>query len=256
MSKVEIAVGTFFDNEEETNRKTRQLIDLARIAIIAEIVRDPTHWKYGFIQDITSKVVDHISSLQTNLSKLSADMEHSAMASGIGIGGSTAPVYTPTTMSTVDPILMRALSEYRIDMIRGVTDAMRAKVTSIIRRAIITGRSPEDTIREIGLTIDSGAFKNLTFRATRIVRTEFARIAAIAGQIRLEEIGKVVSNLRKMWVAAMVNTRPAHVIAHGQVVPYDQPYIVGGESLMYPLDPNGSAGNVINCRCVSIPMMV
>jgi hypothetical protein len=29
----------------------------------------------------------------------------------------------------------------------------------------------------------------------------------------------------------------------------DQAFEVGGEMLMYPGDPAGSAGNVINCRC-------
>lgn len=43
--------------------------------------------------------------------------------------------------------------------------------------------------------------------------------------------------------------RPAHRIAGGQRVPMGQPFIVGGEALMAPLDPSGSAGNVISCRC-------
>ena len=32
-------------------------------------------------------------------------------------------------------------------------------------------------------------------------------------------------------------------------IPVDDPFIVGGEELMFPGDPNGSPGNVINCRC-------
>lgn len=44
-------------------------------------------------------------------------------------------------------------------------------------------------------------------------------------------------------------TRVEHSIADGQTVPIDQPFIVGGERLMYPGDPNGSAANTIQCRC-------
>jgi hypothetical protein len=32
-------------------------------------------------------------------------------------------------------------------------------------------------------------------------------------------------------------------------VPLDKPFNVSGQNLMFPGDPNGSAGNVINCRC-------
>ena len=54
----------------------------------------------------------------------------------------------------------------------------------------------------------------------------------------------------KEWVSVDDNrTREAHHHADGQVVPLDEPFIVDGEELMYPGDINGSASNVINCRC-------
>ncbi len=47
-------------------------------------------------------------------------------------------------------------------------------------------------------------------------------------------------------------TREDHAEADGQEVGMDEPFDVGGEQLMYPGDPAGSAGNVINCRCTVI----
>ena len=32
----------------------------------------------------------------------------------------------------------------------------------------------------------------------------------------------------------------------------DEPFEVDGEQLMYPGDPAGSAGNIINCQCIEI----
>jgi uncharacterized protein with gpF-like domain len=56
--------------------------------------------------------------------------------------------------------------------------------------------------------------------------------------------------LRKEWIAAEdERTRPDHNEANGQIVDMDQAFDVGGEALMYPGDPAGSAGNIINCRC-------
>jgi uncharacterized protein with gpF-like domain len=51
--------------------------------------------------------------------------------------------------------------------------------------------------------------------------------------------------------------RPAHVEANGQIVPFKQPFDVDGQSLMYPGDMSlgASIDNVINCRCVLVPII-
>jgi hypothetical protein len=63
---------------------------------------------------------------------------------------------------------------------------------------------------------------------------------------------------QKMWDAILDGvTRPAHAEADRQIVPFDQPYIVGGEQLMYPRDASlgASLWNLLNCRCGSIPII-
>lgn len=47
-------------------------------------------------------------------------------------------------------------------------------------------------------------------------------------------------------------TRPDHADADGQVVPLDEPFIVGGDELMQPGDPNGPLDQILNCRCVAL----
>ncbi len=62
----------------------------------------------------------------------------------------------------------------------------------------------------------------------------------------------------KAWrTAGDDRVRPAHRQAgvdYAEGIPIDEPFIVGGEALMYPGDPSGSIGNTINCRCVSVPV--
>lgn len=54
----------------------------------------------------------------------------------------------------------------------------------------------------------------------------------------------------KEWASAEDSrTRPSHAAADGDEVPLDEPFSVGGELLMVPGDPRGSAKNVANCRC-------
>jgi hypothetical protein len=55
-------------------------------------------------------------------------------------------------------------------------------------------------------------------------------------------------NLKKQWIAHR-GARPAHDIAHRQIVGANQSFIVDGEPMAYPGDPAGSQANVINCRC-------
>jgi len=63
---------------------------------------------------------------------------------------------------------------------------------------------------------------------------------------------------QKMWMAVLDDkTRPAHMEADGQIVDFDALYTVGGEKLMYPRDTTNGAtvGNIVNCRCSSVPMI-
>ena len=50
--------------------------------------------------------------------------------------------------------------------------------------------------------------------------------------------------------------RDAHNRAHGQRRDLGETFDVGGEELRYPLDPRGSAENIINCRCTTATELV
>ena len=46
-------------------------------------------------------------------------------------------------------------------------------------------------------------------------------------------------------------TRPTHAAANGQVVAYGEPFIVGGYSMLHPLDSSlgAPAEEIVQCRC-------
>lgn len=55
---------------------------------------------------------------------------------------------------------------------------------------------------------------------------------------------------RKRWRSRHDDrVRSSHREADGQAVALDDPFRVGGAELMYPGDPKGPAGEVLNCRC-------
>ena len=90
-------------------------------------------------------------------------------------------------------------------------------------------------------------------QAKRLIRTE-ATNAANQGTMRsaLDIYGK--NELQKEWIAALdERVRSNHAAAHGQIVDFEDKFLVGGEYLDRAGDPRGSAANVINCRCAIAP---
>lgn len=61
---------------------------------------------------------------------------------------------------------------------------------------------------------------------------------------------------KREWQAARDKaTRKTHAAADGQVVAKGEPFLVGNDRLRYPGDPQGSASEIINCRCIEAPVV-
>lgn len=89
-------------------------------------------------------------------------------------------------------------------------------------------------------------------RTEMIARTEAMRAANSARSSLMAQGGVK----QKEWVAAIDGReRPEHQQADGQIVAMSEPFLVGGEKLMFPGDPAGSPGNTINCRCTVVPVI-
>lgn len=88
-------------------------------------------------------------------------------------------------------------------------------------------------------------------QALRIARTETTTATNYATVLSAEQSEY---ELEKTWISVQDNrTRRTaqfdHLDMNGQIVDANKPFFVGGEELQYPGDPEGKAGNIINCRC-------
>lgn len=120
---------------------------------------------------------------------------------------------------------------------------LRDLTPAIIEQGIGTGAA-QTMLRD---QIKSAWHSVRYYRTERIVRTEVGR-AANWGSITGVRSTGVKQN--KHWVSAfMANTRPGHAIS--QIVDLDEPFIINGEQMDYPLDGSygASASNIINCAC-------
>jgi hypothetical protein len=58
------------------------------------------------------------------------------------------------------------------------------------------------------------------------------------------------------WLPTIDNdTRADHLEMVDKTVKVGESFTVGGESMQYPGDPNGGAGQVCNCRCTILPII-
>lgn len=95
----------------------------------------------------------------------------------------------------------------------------------------------------------------LAFRGEQIGQTEAMR-ALHAGQHAAYQQAVLQGTLNgqtisRVWRTAQdKNVRDTHADMEGQTVGLEEPFVTGGgEQLMYPGDPSGSAAETIGCRC-------
>lgn len=87
--------------------------------------------------------------------------------------------------------------------------------------------------------------------AIRTARTAVTSAQNGGRQDSMNAAAKMGIKLRKRWVSAKdMRVRDAHGKADGQTVNTDEPFIVGGEKMMFPGDTSSASGwNLYNCRC-------
>lgn len=129
-----------------------------------------------------------------------------------------------------------------------ITQTQKDAILKVLAKGVEQGLSVEDLVKMIqGMPYTKQ-------HARVVVRTETVRAGNASAELAANRSDLV---LDKEWISAHDNrvrhppkSRFDHVHMDGVIVNGESPFLVSGEQLMYPGDPNGSAGNVIQCRCV------
>ena len=156
----------------------------------------------------------------------------------------------------IDVTALTFMQDYALDKVKGLTTDAIGKITNELSLGLMGQKSPYDVMGEIGRNLkDKSIFKSVAHRAETITRTEAGRVLEAASQARKESAAKVVPGLQKQWFYGHAPKFPRldHMAVAGQTRDVDKPFNVGGEELMYPKAPRGSARNTVNCGCTSIP---
>lgn len=140
------------------------------------------------------------------------------------------------------PRAVEFLTDHVFKFAYEVNKTTRARLTVILQEKFAQGATQKELTDAI--QAEFGFYER--YRAARIARTE----SGIAGNSGTFE-GMVQAGVKeKRWISSRdAKVRDSHVIADGQQVGIDEPFDVGGSMLEFPGDPNGPAGEVVNCRC-------
>lgn len=132
---------------------------------------------------------------------------------------------------------------------RGIDLAFgKRQITASITSSILQGKSVGKIADDLQRRIPDMARTS----AIRTARTAITSAENAGRQDAADDLEKIGVILKKEWIATHdSSTRHSHARADGQIVDNDQPFIVGGEKLMFPGDSSmGASGwNIYNCRC-------
>ncbi len=166
----------------------------------------------------------------------------------------TVGIYT--AFPAIDTTVLSILQGYGADLVKGLAKDAALRINNEITLGLMGQKTPFEVMEAVGANLkDKSIFTSIAARAETITRTEAGRVLEAASQARLAEAAKLVPGLQKQWFhgATARMPRPSHLEADGQIRNVDEPFNVGGENLMFPRDPAGSAQNTINCGCYHVP---
>ena len=131
-----------------------------------------------------------------------------------------------------------------IDLVYG-----KKRITASVTSSILQGKSIKGMVDDLQTRIPT-MNRDSAIRTARTAVTGAQNAGRQDSYVAAEKMG---IEMEREWVSALgARTRPEHAEADGQVVGVDEPFIVGGEMLMFPGDRNGSGWNIYNCRCTQI----
>jgi uncharacterized protein with gpF-like domain len=149
-----------------------------------------------------------------------------------------------------DPFIQANLALTRNLLVR-IPDEVHALVVGAILEGSKRAESTEQIAQRVEDILTFTGSENWENRAKVIAQTETNRHfngSALAHGLLREQMGD--ASLTKKWDTMMDGKeRLAHHEANDNVQPLKQPFIVGGEELLFPGDPAGRPSNIINCRC-------
>lgn len=245
------------DLKVRTRETVLSLLDAAATNIAARLAGEPSEWEAYRLPALQAEVRRQMSIFQAG----AADTMIGGLRDGWDLGQALidAPLRAvdidlASALPRLNSQVLLAMQSFATDRIADISTSIVNKVNGELAQVIIGTQTPFEAARKVAAHL--GKDSPSASRATTIVNDEVGRAYSLAGQERMVQAKTMLPGLRKQWRrSGKREARLAHVMADGQVVKVDEPFLIGGHKLMCPRDPSGPIGQTINCGCTSLPIM-
>lgn len=144
-----------------------------------------------------------------------------------------------------------------------INDTTAKELSKILERAVSEGNNSSTVAKEIKDLFDKWANGGEGIAQSRAMTIASTETATVTNSIMMENYKRSDNVEKKEWLSSRdravrgsnAGDKYDHLSADGQVVDKNGYFTVSGEQLDRPGDPSGSAGNIINCRCVALPVL-
>jgi hypothetical protein len=245
----------------EARRLIVELLNEARNRIVTQLVGlDPNSFTAAQLQALKLSIDNTMQTFGTQAAAAINQLQ--TKAGQIGVAMVDKPVeaaFGPLSLGRLSQSTLAIAQGYTADLVTALSKTAAANVNGAIQRAFLGGQPMTQIVEQIGKAIGNGQwdgiFGPIGERAQTIALNEILRVSSIATQARMEGLSEQHPDLQKQWFHIPAARRPRlyHMESSGQVVDVKDPFVIAGEELMYPRDPNGSAWNTINCHCLMRP---
>lgn len=149
------------------------------------------------------------------------------------------------SFDVMNPKFLEWVREFGASQVKKINDTTKTKLQLTLSEGIEVGES----IPKLRDRVSAVMTEAKTSRAVKIARTETHNSTGMG----THETFVAAGLKQKEWLTAIDGReRESHAAINGEVVEIDQLFSNG---LGFPGDPSGSAEEVVNCRCVLLPVL-
>lgn len=248
--KVRALIGKAHDLEDDAVKRGIKLLSAARKEVAATVAS--TEWQAYHLPEMKRAIDGAMQAFGDQYGIDLRDAQRGFWEHGIDmVDLPLKTVGIAQVVPQIDHTVLAIMQDFSADLVGGLAKSATMKINNELTLGLMGQKSPYEVMQAVGRNLkDKSIFKSIADRAEAITRTEAGRVLSAAGQARMEKAALVVPGLQKEWRHSHIAKvpRPAHLAAEGQIRDIDKPFNVGGQELMYPRDPAGSARNTVRCE--------